>query len=280
MIYLIGPHFYMDFQTYLTHPGINKSKLDSIAKSPLHYWSRWIDPNFIPPAPTPAMEFGTALHTAVLEPERFQIEYAQAPDVSRTTKAGKEAWAEAAEGGKKLLKTDEWWSVQYMLRSIMEHPMARKILNARGVSEQSLFAVCPHTGLELKCRADFLTASGWIIDLKSTQDASVSGFQRSVASFRYHVQAAHYLNVCRLATGEAPRGFAFIAVEKTAPFAVQVFEASPELIKAGGLEAMRNLRAIESALKTYPPALPWPSYSEEMVQLHPPTWMTPSLPEM
>jgi hypothetical protein len=270
----------MDFQTYLQHPGINKSKLDSIAKSPLHYWSRWIDPNWVEPAPTPALEFGTAVHMAVLEPERFQIEYVEAPNVSRTTKAGKEAWAAAAEGGKKLLKSEDWWSVQYMLRSIMEHPMARKILMARGHSEQSIFGVCPHTGLELKCRVDYLTESGWLIDLKSTQDASLSGFQRSVANFRYHVQAAHYLNVYRLATGETPRGFAFITVEKTAPYAVQVFEASPNLIQAGSLEAMRNLRALAAALDTYSLETPWPSYSQELVQLDLPAWMTPSLPEM
>jgi hypothetical protein len=270
----------MDFDTYFSHPGINKSKLDSIAKSPLHYWSRWIDPNFMPPAPTAAMEFGTALHTAILEPERFQAEYAQAPEINRTTKAGKEAWALAAEGGQQLLRSDDWWAVQHMQRAIMEHPMARKILSARGASEQSIFAVCPHTGLDLKCRVDFLTTSGWLIDLKSTQDASMTGFQRSVANFRYHVQAAHYLNVYRLATGETPRGFAFIAIEKTAPYAVQVFEASPNLIQAGSLEAMRNLRALEFALTTYPANIPWPSYSTEMIQLEPPAWMSPNLPEM
>jgi hypothetical protein len=140
--------------------------------------------------------------------------------------------------------------------------------------------VCPHTGLELKCRVDYLTESGWLIDLKSTQDASLSGFQRSVANFRYHVQAAHYLNVYRLATGETPRGFAFITVEKTAPYAVQVFEASPNLIQAGSLEAMRNLRALAAALDTYSLETPWPSYSQELVQLDLPAWMTPSLPEM
>jgi hypothetical protein len=270
----------MDFDTYLAHPGVNKSKLDSIAKSPLHYWSRWINPEFVPPAPTPAMEFGTALHTAVLEPERFQAEYAQAPDVSRTTKAGKEAWAAAAEGGKRLLKSEDWFAVQGILRSIMEHPLSCKILKARGNSEQSLFAVCPVTGLDLKCRIDYLTESGWLIDLKSTQDASLSSFQRSVANFRYHVQAAHYLNVYKLSTGEAPRGFAFVAVEKTAPYAVQVFEASPSLIQAGLMEALRNLRALAAALATYPTESPWPSYSQELVKLDLPAWMTPNLPEM
>jgi len=270
----------MDNQQYHAHDGISKSKLDAIAQSPLHYWSRWLDPNRVPTQPTPAMEFGTAVHTAVLEPDRFHAEYAQAPDVSRTTKAGKDVWAEAAEGGKILLKVEDWNATQLILRSVMEHPMARRILTASGKAESSLFAQDPETGLQIKCRPDYLTDSGWIIDLKTTQDASVRGFQRSVGNFRYHVQAAHYLKVVQLATGVRPRGFMFIAVEKSAPYAVQVFDASTSLIQAGAVEAARNMRSLAHALDSYPISTPWPSYSEEIVSLDPPTWLSPSLPEM
>lgn len=280
MIYYIGPLFHMDIIDYHAHSGVSKSKLDSIAKSPLHYWSRWCDPSRLEPAPTPAMERGTAVHMAVLEPEKFAVTYAQAPDVSRTTKAGKLEWELAAADGKKLLKTDDWDTVQYMLRSVLEHPMAHKILAAPGRAEESFFAQCPSTGLELKCRPDWLTDSGWLVDLKTTQDASLKGFQKAVATYRYHVQAAHYLNVFKLATGTQPRGFIFIAVESTDPWAVQVFEASPLLIEAGALEVNRNLQALAHAASTYPLGLPWPGYSQHVTTLDPPTWMSPRLPEM
>ena len=270
----------MDIIDYHAHSGVSKSKLDSIAKSPLHYWSRWCDPSRIAPAPTPAMERGTALHMALLEPDKFEATYAQAPDVNRTTKAGKLEWELAASGGKKLLKKDEWDCVHYMLRAVMEHPMAHKILAASGRAEESFFAKCPSTGLELKCRPDWLTDSGWLVDIKTTQDASLKGFQKSVANFRYHVQAAHYLNVFKLATGVTPRGFVFIAVESSDPYAVQVFEASPLLIETGALEVARNLQALAHAATTYPMGIPWPSYSDSVVTLDPPTWMTPRLPEM
>ena len=270
----------MDILEYHAHAGVSKSKLDSIAQSPLHYWSRWCDPNRLEPQPTPAMEFGTAVHMAVLEPEKFMDTYAIAPDVSKTTKAGKLEWEVAAAGGKKLLKPDDWQAIAHIDTAIKLHPMASKILHATGQAEQSLFGKCPITGLELKCRPDYLTESGWLIDLKTTQDASLKGFQKSAANFRYHVQAAHYLNVFELATGIKPRGFVFIAVEKTWPHAVQVFEASPVFIEAGAQEARRNLRALAHAAMTYPLGLPWPGYSDAMVQLDPPTWLTPQLPEM
>jgi len=280
VINYVSPLPFMDILEYHAHEGISKSKLDSIAKSPLHYWARWCDPNRPIPTPTPAMERGTALHMAILEPDKFKETYAEAPDVARTTKAGKLEWELAATGGKKLLKKDEWDTVQYMLRGVLEHPMAHKILTAPGRAEESFFGECPETGLTLKCRPDWLTDSGWLVDLKTTQDASLSGFQKSVANFRYHVQAAHYLNVFKLATGTIPHGFIFITVESNDPYAVQVFEASPLMIESGALEAARNLRALAHAALTYPLGLPWPSYSSEIVTLDPPAWITPRLPEM
>jgi hypothetical protein len=280
MIHWIGPPLHMDILSYHRHAGISKSKLDSIAQSPLHYWAKWLDPNRVESEPTPAMEFGTAVHTAVLEPDRFTFDYQLAPDVSRTTKAGKAAWEEAAAGGKKLLKADEWHQIEAIRASIFAHPMAGKILRASGRAERSFIADCPQSGLQLKSRPDYLTDSGWIVDLKTTVDASARSFQRSCANFRYHVQAAHYLNVYQLCTGEPARGFIFIAVEKTAPYAVQVFEASPTFIQVGAAEVRRNLTALARAIDSYPIDVPWPGYSEDVVQLEPPSWLTPNLPEM
>lgn len=270
----------MDNTDYHDHPAISKSKLDSIAQSPLHYWSRWCDPNRVQPAPSAAMEFGTAVHTAILEPDRFASEYRQAPDVARTTKAGKAEWESAAADGHQLLKKDDWLSIAAIQQAIRQHPMSSRVLSASGVAESSLFATCPRTGLQLKCRPDYFTDSGWLVDLKTTRDASLRGFQKSVASFRYHVQAAHYINVCTLATGERPKGFLFVAVENAAPFAVQVFEASTTLVQAGAAEVTRNLDSLAYALDAYPTDKPWPAYSDDIVRLDPPTWLTPQLPEM
>ena len=118
------------------------------------------------------------------------------------------------------------------------------------------------------------------MDIKTTTDASYKGFQKATANYRYHVQAAHYLNTFQLATQQRPRGFIFIAVEKSYPHAVQVFEASLDFIQAGRLEAQRNLQTLAHCALTYPVGLPWPSYSEAMVSLDLPTWMSPQLPEM
>lgn len=257
---------------YHAHPAVSKSHLDAIGQSPLHYWCRFLDPNRVPPQPTPAMEFGSAVHAAVLEPEVFAAEYAKAPDLPKTTKAGKEAWAAAAQPGIKLLKSDEWSQIQSIEAALSAHPMASKVLQSPGRSEASFFAIDPATDLEIKCRPDHLTDSGWVIDLKTTQDASLAGFGKSIANFRYHVQAAHYLTVLELATGIRPKGFIFVAVEKTYPFAIQVFKCSDDLIAQGTRTARANLEALRTALSTFPLTTPWPSYSNQMTEINLPIW--------
>ena len=270
----------LDNTEYHAHPAISKSHLDQINRSPLHYWSRYIDPNRVPVQPTVAMELGTAVHMAVLEPELFLETYTTAPGISKTTKAGKEAWAEAEAGGKKLLKPEELDQIDRMHQSLLTHPGARKALKSTGKAEQSIFAVDPATGLEMKCRPDYLTDSGWVIDLKTTTDASVDSFSKSTANFRYHVQAAWYLHVVQAATGERPKGFVFLVVEKTAPFAVQVFKAGPELLEIGHAQALADLQRIAECKQTYTEDQPWPGYPETATVLSLPPWVKPATPQL
>lgn len=262
----------MDILEYHAHPAISKSHLDAINQSPLHYWSRYLDPNRRPSIPTPAMVFGSAVHAAILEPKLFASQYVQAPDLPKTTKAGKEAWAAAAAPGVKLLKTDEWHQIEGIRKAIQEHPMAQKVLTAKGRTEESFFVEDAATGLQLKCRPDHLTDSGWAIDLKTTTDASLLSFQKSIANFRYHVQAAHYMRVLELSTGQKPKGFIFVAVEKSWPHAIQVFRCTDTLIDQGASEVARNLEQLRESFNLYKEESQWPSYSNQMVEINLPPW--------
>lgn len=263
----------MNIKDYHQHPAISKSHLDAINVSPLHYWSRYVDPNRAPVVPTPAMEFGSAVHMAVLEPELFEQSYRQAPALNRTTKAGKEAWAEAASEGHQLLKPEEWERISAMRQRILAHSAANKALNAPGQAESTFIAQDPSTGLQVKCRPDYLTECGWVVDLKTTQDASIKGFQRTIANYRYHVQAAFYLSVLRAADIIRPKGFIFIAVEKTYPYAVQLFKCSQHLLEIGETEARNNLQQLANAFDEHALDRPWPGYSEHPVEIDLPSWL-------
>jgi len=263
----------MDNADYHAHPAVSKSHLDLIARSPLHYWARYLDPDRVTPEPSPQMRLGTALHTHVLELSRWDEEIAVAPAMDRRTKAGKEAYAafEAAAAGKTVITADDAEQVMAMGRAVMRHPAAAMLLGLPGKAETTHMWTDAATGLECKCRPDWLTDDGTIVvDLKTTKDASLRGFKQSVANFAYHKQAAWYLHGLEQATGKRPDQFIFICVESTAPYACAVYAADAEMIERGHDQAMRDL----AKLAVCKAADSWPSYSDQIETLSLPGWMT------
>jgi exodeoxyribonuclease VIII len=231
---------------YHADPAISASHLHAISKSPAHYYARYLAPNRPPSIQTAAMQFGSLVHTAVLEPDELSKRYGVCPP--RNTKAGKEAAAQMKADGIEAITQTDWDTAAAISEAVYDHPVASDLLS-KGA-------------LRCKCRPDWLRPDGIVVDLKTTQDASRKGFAKSVANFRYHVQAAHYLN------GLEAEKFIFIAVEKSYPFAVAVYELDASALLEGGSLAFRDLRRIATCRGLDE----WPGYSQEITTLSLPMW--------
>jgi len=245
-------------EEYHADPAVSASHLHQVARSGQHYWARYVDPNRQPVKPTAAMTTGSLVHCAVLEPDELRHRYGIAPD--RRTKSGKEAAAEMQANGIEPVSEADMLLAGNMARAVRHHPYAAELLSA-GKPETSIWWDDPETGLRCKCRPDWINGST-CVDLKTTTDASPKGFARSVASFRYHVQAAHYL-----AAGLFDQ-FIFIAVEKEAPFAVACYELDHDAFAEGqrlrdrDLQRIANCRAMAA----------WPGYGDELQTISLPGW--------
>jgi exodeoxyribonuclease VIII len=266
----------MENADYHRHRAVSKSHLDQVARSPLHYWARYLDPNRIEPEPTPAMQVGTAVHTHVLELDQWDQRYVVMPEgIDRRTKQGKAEWDafSTASSGRTVLSRTDADQVMRMGQAVYGHPAAALLLKQLpGKAETTHMWTDAATGLQCKCRPDWLTDDGsLIIDLKTTEDASPKGFEKSVANWRYHVQAAWYLHGLEQATGTRPDQFIFICVEKKPPYAVAVYAAAPEMIDAGWTAAERDLEV----LATCKAANAWPGYSDQIETISLPPWMRP-----
>ena len=264
----------MNNTDYHAHAAISKSHLDQVAKSPLHYWARYLDPNRVVPEPTPAMAIGSAVHTHVLELDQWDARYVSAPDgIDRRTKAGKAEWEAftAAATGRTVLPKADADLVMRMAHSVFTHPAAAMLLALPGKAETTHMWTDAATGLQCKCRPDWLTDDGrLLVDLKTTEDAG-RGFAKSIAQWRYHVQASWYLDGIEQATGTRPEQFLFLCVEKKAPYAVAVYAADAEMIAAGAQTAARDL----DVLATCKAAGAWPGYSDQIEPISLPPWMLP-----
>jgi hypothetical protein len=269
-----NPTLELTNEEYHAHPALSRSALSLFDKSPLHFWHRYINPDFVnTESDSPALRFGTACHMRVLEPELFAETYIPAPPGSKTSKAYKEAEAEATEAGKKILTPHEYDQLDGIMTSLMNHPKANPALFGHGgINETSWIGKDPKTKLELKVRPDRIMNSGALVDLKTSIDASSSHFQRSAVNFGYCLQAAFYQHVMEICTGKRAANFYFVVVEKTPPYAVSVFQASQAFIAYGRTEMHRLLMSIQSCKKNYG-TNPWPSYSQDIQVLELPSWI-------
>lgn len=107
-------------------------------------------------------------------------------------------------------------------------------------------------GVECKARLDRLTASTEaIIDCKKCQvgKADQESFSKSVWNYGYHIQAAFYAEVVRVATGDYPL-FTWMIIEDKPPHCINVIDASNYDLQVGRWEVQRVLDQWKRATET------------------------------
>ena len=235
----------------LAIPSISKSGLDLINQSPAVFKQQAIDG--LRPPPGRALIIGSAFHAMVLEPELFEAEYAVSPRVDRRTKVGKQMWAEFIEAhpGKTHLTEQEARGLQRMQDAVMSHDLASTILNLDGEAEKPIYWRDPKLDVLCKCKPDWLTSDGIVVDVKTT-GVPIDQWWKSAIKFRYHVQDAWYSRGVEQMLGiENPR-FLFIVVEKGdyGPNHVGVFELASEPREEGARLADANLATFANCIET------------------------------
>lgn len=220
----------LPFKDYLKVDAVSKSMLSTLKTSLGAYKSKYID-KVLQQEETQAMKIGRATHTIILEPHLIDEEIAVLPeDINLRTKAGREYKEDfiAEHQGKAILTTTEFEEIQAMRQSVYANKEARTLLDEAGKYEVSMFGEHLPTGQSVKARADKITDSGWLVDLKTARSADRSGFSKDAKWLGYDLQDASYSHIWRQCTGGTAQGFKFIAVEKTFPYMTAVYQFKPE----------------------------------------------------
>ncbi len=244
---------------YHADPAISASQLKTVMQSPYHYWSRYLDPSRTPTIATSAMKLGSLTHCCVLEPDQVAARYGITPD--RRSNAGKALAAEMEATGIEAVTAQEMEQALAMAASVRSNSTAALLLS-NGAAEQSFWWDDIATGMRCKCRPDWFDGAT-IVDLKTCQDASPASFAKAVANFGYQIQAAHYL------AGTLATRFIFVAVEKTAPYAIGVYELDTEALVHGSIARHNALQRIQDCRAINE----WPSYTDDGIHtLQLPGW--------
>ena len=181
--------------------------------------------------PSPDMQFGSDVHSAILEPGDMHSKVTPArPGLRRGTNEWKDLEKEAKAKGKRVIKHEDYTSIVDILSKIRQHPEAWSLLfESEGIAEGSILWDDPGSGLSLKARIDRLlpsTAEGvpHLIDLKTDRDGSMESFSKRLVQypFMYLHQLAFYRKAVLALTGEKAK-CSFVVVEKSAAHPIRVF---------------------------------------------------------
>lgn len=221
-----------------------------------------------------AFDVGKAVHAQVLGTGAQAIAYPDDLLDSRgaaSTKAAKE-WAEQVRAeGMVPMKAQELRPVYGMAEAVLKHPTARPLFEVCEYREVSAFATVD----DVACRARFDALSGetpngiHAIDLKTGDEATKAGFERSVAKWGYDVQVAFYDDVYTASEGRSIDAFFLIAVERAAPYEVAVFQLPELWVEMGRRKATEARRIYQQCEQSGV----WPGYDTQIQYLDPPTWV-------
>lgn len=257
-----------------------------------------------------ALVFGTGSHTALLEPERFEAEYARMPTKDDfgaellVTVSDMNSWAK--ERGIKGLSGKTKAEVIKIIRStgelvrIYDEERLFAELNAKGrillegddydaimqmravIHANSYYSsllsgaysevsiLGELLGEPSKVRFDCLTRGGDIIDYKTSVSAKPDEFFRHAARLGYFMKMAMQHDMFVEAYGHAPRSVNLLVQEKKSPFIPALIRLTDEQLRIGSIQ-LRSAMEIYKACKK---ANSWPGYSmgNPVIEMETPEW--------
>lgn len=214
--------------------AISKSRLSKMSVCPQYF--KWCEDN--PQEPSEDLIVGSAFHKLVLENETFGKEFVVMPNIDRRTKLGKEQYEQfvLSSEGRQVITQEQYEMICAMRDSVLSNKYAVALL--KGNHEHSFYTEDELTKENIKVRPDcYRSVQDRIVitDLKSCRSAITEDFMRDVVKYSYDLQAYMYtLAVSKVMNiPQEYVDFVFIAVEKKAPYMMNMLQADQFVLKRG-----------------------------------------------
>lgn len=221
---------------YLAMPGVSASTLRHMQRSPAY--AR--EPK---PPSTDAQAWGTAVHTAILEPHTLDDRYRIDPESPKggypagwrntTEYKTRKAALLAERGVEGLLTTFEWNQLYKIADNVRQNDVGALMHSVEGHRESTLVVDDSYHGLRRKCRPDwYIPSARMLIDVKTAKDWRAGPFARAAFGYGYHIGAAYYLDTFDMADIDIEH-YVFLVVASDAPFEVAAYTLDRDSIEQG-----------------------------------------------
>lgn len=226
----------LPMSTYLSMPGVSASTLRHMQRSPAYAMT----PR---PPSTEAQEWGTAVHTAILEPhtldERYRIDPESPmggyPSGWRNTNdyKARKAAVLAEPGVEGLLTAAERSNLYRIAENVARNDVGALMHSVDGLRESTLVVKDTEHGVTRKCRPDwYIPSARMIVDAKTAKDWRPGPFARAAHGYGYHMGAAYYLDTFALAGIEIDH-YVYLVVASDAPYEVAAYTFDRDSIEQG-----------------------------------------------
>jgi hypothetical protein len=221
--------------------------------------------------PTKSQKLGTLAHALTLGQPTGDLAVLDFENRTRTKKF-MAAEEEAHAAGLQVVLQKEWDEAAAIARAVHANETAAGLLQGAD-KEVSGFWVDAEFGIWQRMRMDAHSLQ-WpmptIVDLKTSADASMEGFAKSMADYGYVRQDVHYregLAAC-LGCDPADVDFVFVVVESEPPYLTATYRPHEQDID----RAVHQLRAARERFRHCSESGIWPGYSEEIETLELPRY--------
>lgn len=280
-----GLYLGVPFDSYLhSILAMNHSTLKHARRTPAHLKHQIRCPD---EKTSKAMELGTLVHKAVLEPDEFEAHAIEMPDFgdmrSSKRRTERDEWVEHEKHQDPhtiIVPNGEMDVVQRMRDKAMANTDIRQIIDHRGFAEATMVwhEMVDDQVISCKGRIDKYIPGLAFVDLKTTQNADHVMFERDAWKFGYFTAAAFYCKGLRALGEDLPSayppdsdetGFLIIAIENTPPYETRLFSIGRESL-------MVSMSIVDEWLATYARGIrtgEWPGYPEGPCSLHIPDYV-------
>lgn len=241
---------------------LSYSSLKEFAKSPAHY----IEYLRKQRTSTPATLFGSMVHCLLLEPAKFNEQFAVMKDIDRRTKDGKEEYAKFLEEskGKEVVANDQYMDAVQLVNKAFSQ---KHIHDAIGgcFSYEKEWKKEIH-GLPFRGFFDG-EAEDYILEIKTANDASPKTIIRDFFDRSYHIQAALYNQV------SGGKNIKYVIIETKPPYTIALASPTQEFIDKGISDIERLANSFKVCMENELWDMSYEYYNEGEFIIDLPSWV-------
>jgi hypothetical protein len=224
-----APDYQHMIAEFLENPRLSYSALKHFVTSPWDFIQYKIGDK----KSSKAFDTGNVFELMLLQPELVDSTIVEMPVFSGTGSRAAKAEFLADNVGKLCVTAQEIDNCFQMYQRAINHEDVQMFLEGKASVQDEIYWTDRETGLrslsKLDMRSDYYDRVPWICDLKTSQSAERSKFQKSIWNFDYGLQAGGYTLAIERTKFVYP-DYYWLVVETSEPFGINKFRCDPSLL--------------------------------------------------